>query len=86
MPDAENVPLCPITGQPAARRVQWLYSTMLMPLWRWGGGVDIARLLAGIERFPAASRPSPSFGGIERHSEAGVRSFRRGSSERVILV
>jgi hypothetical protein len=35
---------------------------------------------------PAASRPPPSFGGIERHSEAGIRSSHRGSNERVILV
>jgi len=44
-------PLCPITGEPAVRRIQGLSSQFLKHLWRWAGGVDVARLFDGIERL-----------------------------------
>jgi SAM-dependent methyltransferase len=47
----ERVPLCPITGEPAKRRVQWLYPKTLTLLWRYSFGVDVARFVRGIERF-----------------------------------
>jgi len=46
-----RIPLCPITGLPAKRRVQWLYPKTLTLLWRYSVGVDIARLVRGVERF-----------------------------------
>ena len=47
MPPREVVPLCPITGQPARRRIQKLSKALLINLWRFGAGVDVNRLLRG---------------------------------------
>ncbi len=44
---AAAVPPCPITGQPARRRIQKLSKALLINLWRFGAGVDVGRLLRG---------------------------------------
>ena len=37
---AEATPLCPVTGKPAVRLVQWVVSRLLVDLWRIAFGVD----------------------------------------------
>lgn len=45
------IPLCPLTGLPAVRRLQWLYPRTLEKLWRYSFRTDIARFTAGVARF-----------------------------------
>lgn len=40
-------PACPITGQPAVRRIQALPTGLLLRLWRYAGGVKLGHLLRG---------------------------------------
>jgi SAM-dependent methyltransferase len=46
-----EAPLCPVTGRPAVRFVQWVTTRLLTDLWRIEFGVDAAPAFAGIERF-----------------------------------
>ncbi len=48
---AEATPLCPVTGKPAVRRVQWVTSKLLVDLWRITFGVDARGSFSGVERF-----------------------------------
>ena len=48
---AETTPLCPVTGKPAVRRVQWVSARLLADLWRIVGRVDVRESFAGVERF-----------------------------------
>ena len=45
------IPLCPITGLPAKRRIQPISGSLISGLWRGAFGVSTDRQLAGIERF-----------------------------------
>jgi SAM-dependent methyltransferase len=54
----EPVPLCPVTGQPAVRRVQWVTSRLLIDLWRIVFGADARMSLAGIERIGLWESPT----------------------------
>jgi hypothetical protein len=45
----ETVPLCPVTGQPAIRQVQWVSTRLLIDLWRIVFGTDARDSLAGID-------------------------------------
>jgi SAM-dependent methyltransferase len=55
---AEATPLCPVTGQPAVRRVQWVPSRLLIDLWRITFGVDARGSFAGRERFGLWESPT----------------------------
>ncbi len=46
-----SVPPCPLTGQPAARLVQWVPGNLLNGLWRASFGVESARCLGTGRRF-----------------------------------
>jgi SAM-dependent methyltransferase len=52
------VPNCPITGEPALRRVQWLPTATLNWLWRVSFRTDTRRLLAGLSRFGLWESPA----------------------------
>lgn len=47
----EAIPLCPITGLPAKRRIQPISGRLIIGLWRRAFGVTTNRQLGGIERF-----------------------------------
>jgi len=44
-------PVCPITGEPARRLVQWVSVRLLTDLWRITFRTDVGPSFAGIERF-----------------------------------
>jgi SAM-dependent methyltransferase len=46
-----EAPLCPVTGRPAARFVQWVSTRLLIDLWRIEFGVDARPSFSGIEHF-----------------------------------
>jgi SAM-dependent methyltransferase len=48
---ASPPPNCPITGLPAARRIQLVSSSLLIALWRMSLGVSTARQLGAVSRF-----------------------------------
>ena len=47
----QSIPLCPITGLPARRRIQPISARLISELWRGAFGVKTERQLAGIEHF-----------------------------------
>lgn len=53
----QSIPLCPITGLPATRRIQPISSRLLIGLWRAAFGVATDRQLAVIERFSLWESP-----------------------------
>jgi len=53
----QAVPLCPITGLPATRRIQPISARLIVDLWRGAFGVSIERQIAGIERFELWESP-----------------------------
>jgi SAM-dependent methyltransferase len=52
-----TIPLCPITGLPARRRIQPISGRLIIGLWRGAFGVAAERQLAGIERFELWESP-----------------------------
>ncbi len=48
---AEWIPLCPVSGRPAVRRVQWVSAQLLTDLWRIEFGADVRPSFAGVDRF-----------------------------------
>ncbi len=46
-----ETPLCPVTGQPAIRRVQWVTTRLLADLWRIEFGVDARTSFGSLDRF-----------------------------------
>jgi SAM-dependent methyltransferase len=53
-------PLCPITGEPAIRHVQWIKSRSLTRMWKVAHGVD-APELAKVKRFGLWESPTGLF-------------------------
>jgi SAM-dependent methyltransferase len=53
----QAVPLCPITGLPATRRIQRISARLIIGLWRGAFGVATERLLAGIAHFELWESP-----------------------------
>ena len=53
----EPPPRCPITGEPALRRIQGISQGLLIRLWRHAGGVELGHLLRG--RGPLGLWESP---------------------------
>jgi SAM-dependent methyltransferase len=51
------IPLCPITGLPAKRRIQPISARLISGLWRGAFGVSTDRQLDGIERFTLWESP-----------------------------
>jgi hypothetical protein len=54
----EPVPLCPITGRPAVRRVQWVTTRLLTDLWRIVFGTDALTSFAGVDRIGLWESPT----------------------------
>src|SRR3954454_21015978 len=52
-----TIPLCPITGLPATRRIQPISTRLIGELWRKAFKVKTDRQLAGIERFALWESP-----------------------------
>ena len=55
---AETSPLCPVTGKPAVRLVQWVTTRLLADLWRMTFGVDAHGSFGGVERFGLWESPT----------------------------
>jgi SAM-dependent methyltransferase len=47
----QTIPLCPITGLPARRRIQPISAELISGLWRAAFGIATERQFAGIQRF-----------------------------------
>ena len=47
----QTIPLCPITGLPATRRIQLISARLISGLWRGAFGVPTEQQLAGIDHF-----------------------------------
>ncbi|MBV8106345.1 MAG: class I SAM-dependent methyltransferase [Hyphomicrobiales bacterium] len=54
----EAAPLCPVTGRPAVRRVQWVTTRLLVDLWRIVFGTDARTSLAGVDRIGLWESPT----------------------------
>jgi SAM-dependent methyltransferase len=54
----EPVPLCPVTGRPAVRRVQWVTTRLLADLWRIVFRTDALGSFAGIDRIGLWESPT----------------------------
>jgi SAM-dependent methyltransferase len=54
----EPIPLCPVTGRPAVRRLQWVTTRLLVDLWRIVFGTDARTSLAGIDRIGLWESPT----------------------------
>jgi 2-polyprenyl-3-methyl-5-hydroxy-6-metoxy-1,4-benzoquinol methylase len=55
---AEMAPLCPLTGKPAVRLVQWVAPRLLIDLWRYVAKVDARGSFAGVRRFGLWESPT----------------------------
>ncbi len=53
-----DLPLCPVTGRPAIRHVQWVSARLLRDLWRIEYHVDASALFRGIDRFGLWESPT----------------------------
>lgn len=51
-------PNCPVTGEPAVRRVQWVSARLLVALWRYECGVDVRPSLGAVRRFGLWESPT----------------------------
>jgi SAM-dependent methyltransferase len=54
----ESTPLCPVTGRPAVRRVQWVSTRLLADLWRIVFSTNARTSLAGIDRVGLWESPT----------------------------
>jgi len=84
-----KTPLCPITGLPAAHRIQSISGRLIMDLWRGAFGVSTERQLAGVERFELWESPcglaffEPALPGDEAFY---LELYRRGGFHRALNV
>jgi SAM-dependent methyltransferase len=62
----QAIPLCPITGLPAERRIQSISARLIRGLWRGAFGVSTDRQLAGIDHFGLWESPCGSVSRIAR--------------------
>lgn len=53
-----SAPLCPVTGEPATRLVQWVSAELLSALWRIEFGVDARPSFNGVARFGLWESPT----------------------------
>jgi SAM-dependent methyltransferase len=53
----QAIPLCPITGLPARRRIQPVSTRLIIDLWRGAFGVKTEQQLAGIDHFELWESP-----------------------------
>ena len=53
-----SFPLCPVTGRPAVRRVQWVTTRLLIDMWRIEFGADVRASLAGYDRLGLWESPT----------------------------
>ncbi len=58
MTDRTDVPLCPVTGQPALHHVQWVSARLLRDLWRIEFKADARAAFCGIDRFGLWESPT----------------------------
>ena len=84
----QAIPLCPITGEPAAGRIQPISKALLVNLWRWGVGVDVGALMASARRLGLWRSPCglAFFDPMIQGDEAFYSTFYgdRGASERFL--
>ena len=80
-----NYPLCPITGEPAVRHVQWIKARFLIDLWRYSLGVDARPSFGAEERFGLWESPTGLYffdpmieGDREFYTQFYSRILRRG--------
>jgi SAM-dependent methyltransferase len=55
---AELTPLCPVTGKPAIRRVQWVTTRLLADLWRITFGTDTGGSFGDLDRIGLWESPT----------------------------
>lgn len=53
-----TIPLCPVTGEPARRLVQWVSAELLTDLWRIGMRVDVRASFGDTRRFGLWESPT----------------------------
>ncbi|MCI0599647.1 MAG: class I SAM-dependent methyltransferase [Beijerinckiaceae bacterium] len=58
MPAEAHVPLCPVSGRPAVRQIQWVSARLLTDLWRIEFKADARQAFRGIDRFGLWESPS----------------------------
>ena len=55
---SRSLPLCPITGAPAVRRIHGVSTGVLVDIWRHVQGVDVRHLFEGIDRVTLYESPT----------------------------
>ncbi len=58
MPDQIDMPICPVTGRPAVRHIQWVSARLLRDLWRIEFKTDARASFRGIDRFGLWESPA----------------------------
>lgn len=58
MPDRTDIPICPVTGRPAVRHIQWVSARLLRDLWRIEFKADARTSFSGIDRFGLWESPT----------------------------
>jgi len=53
-----RLPLCPITGKPALRRIHGVSARVVEDIWRYAQGVDVKRLFKGVDRITVYESPT----------------------------
>src|ERR1700758_2961304 len=83
----QTIPLCPITGVPAIRRIQPVSGRLIIGLWRRAFGVATDRQLAGIEHFGLWESPCglAFFGPMLAGDEVFYRELHRRRDFRRVL-
>lgn len=77
-------PLCPVTGEPAVRLVQWIKRKHLLDLWKYTFRLDLRRDFEGIERFGLWESPTglyffdPTIEGSHEFYSTFYESLRQG--------
>jgi SAM-dependent methyltransferase len=86
-PPMQPIPLCPITGFPAIRRIQLISASLLIGLWRWSFGVATDLQFGNIKHFGLWESPcglaffEPMLVGDEAFY---LELYRRGDFHRVL--
>lgn len=58
MPVQAQIPVCPVSGRPAARHVQWVSARLLADLWRIEFKTDARPSFGGVDRFGLWESPN----------------------------
>ena len=74
--------MCPVTGEPAVRLVQWVEADLLVALWRVAFKVDAKPSFGSLERFGLWQSPTGLY--FFEPAREGDREFYRGFYRRLI--